>query len=83
MRLVFDRNGVRMRLDPDSYKCLEHDRDLTDDVFAQLEAVPVVSFGVAFSSRSQPKNRTFRVVVKCPGGDGHVMPFEGEIHDNT
>jgi hypothetical protein len=64
---------MEMELRPTSYRCADHDEDLTMAVLEQLEdRVPV-----AFSRRRQ---RPFAVIVRCPGGEsGHRLRFEGEI----
>ena len=61
---------------PKAYRCREHERDLTDEVRVLVEADEDPVSGYGFDKSSQ-RERGFRVVVKCPGGEGHDLVFHG------
>jgi hypothetical protein len=62
---------------PGSFRCREHDHELTDEVMRKLTAAPtrVSSFGFRLVLRNAPK--PFTVVVRCPAGEGHDLKFSG------
>ena len=70
-------------LKPAAYWCSEHTKDLTPDVEDMVNTIyPVSSTGSALRNESQPlrKEKTFAVVVTCPGAKSdaeHDLSFTG------
>ena len=63
---------------PSIYKCRTHDRILTDEVRAKVEAggITTSSFGWRHGPIEKAQE-AFRVKVHCPGGEGHNLFFSG------
>jgi hypothetical protein len=56
-----------MKLDPEHYRCPDHQADVTDqvkDALPEDEDLPRVTYG------RRPARGPFRVIVTCPGADG-------------
>jgi hypothetical protein len=62
-----------MQTTPDSFRCAEHDQDLTELVHEELEPQIPATF--------RPKKpKEFRVIVTCPGaGTEHPVAFTGTV----
>lgn len=70
--------SVKLLFIPSVYKCRIHDRNLTEEVRAKVEAteIPVSSFGWQHDP-AEKTQEAFRVQVRCPEGDGHDLTFRG------
>ncbi|MEP6851745.1 MAG: hypothetical protein ABJA87_03690 [bacterium] len=62
---------------PARFRCREHDLDLTSGVLAAVEADPTIVAGFGHRHGAAEDVRTFRVAVRCPGGDAHDLVFRG------
>ena len=62
---------------PAVFKCREHDHELTKEVVAKVASAPtkVPAGGFRFGGTRAP--RPFKVVARCPEGDGHDLVFSG------
>lgn len=71
-----------MILDPERYKCPEHDVDVTDQVIAKLDPDrPDVAFRRPLFGRKASGPSPFQVVVLCRGAEGaepHPLTCTGE-----
>jgi hypothetical protein len=66
-----------MELTPASYRCAEHDHDLTRSVEEQLEERVPVAY-----ARDTARPRPFEVIVTCPGeATSHRLRFRGTYVD--
>lgn len=71
-------------LEPDAFHCVVHDLDLTRDVIAELEEIPVAGFATASRDPSKGSAGTpFTVVVSCPGPEPHRMVLKGRFHSGV
>jgi hypothetical protein len=62
---------------PAVYKCRTHDRELTEDVVAKVASTPQKLSGTGFRFSGRRAPQPFKVVVRCPDGDGHDLVFSG------
>ena len=62
---------------PTSFMCREHSTELTEAVLIKVEAERMRTANSGFRVGGRRSRRPFRVLVDCPGGDGHQLVFAG------